>query len=105
MIKEITVKEVKKMLDNNEAFQFIDVREKAEVEVASIGAMNIPMGEVMDNLDKISKEKMTIVHCRSGARSAAICNALLNAGYSNVYNMKGGIKAWAEEIDPSISLN
>ena len=105
MIKEISVQEVKKMLDNHDDFQFIDVREKAEVEAASIGAIHIPMGEVIDNLNKISKEKMVVVHCRSGARSAAICNALINAGYSDVYNMKGGIKAWAAEIDPTLSVN
>lgn len=104
MLKEITVQEVKQKLDNKEDFQFIDVREPHEVEAASIGALSIPMGEVMDNLDKISKDKMIVVHCRSGARSAAICNALLSAGFNEVYNMKGGIKAWAAEIDQTLNV-
>lgn len=104
MIKEITVQELKKKIDNNEDFQFIDVREQHEVDIASIGAEHIPMGTVLDNLNKISKDKMVVVHCRSGARSAAIVNALINNGYTEVYNLKGGIIAWAKEIDNTLQV-
>jgi adenylyltransferase/sulfurtransferase len=61
------------------------------------------MGDVMDNLDKISQSKQVIVHCRSGARSGAICNALESQNFTNVYNLKGGILAWANEIDPTLT--
>lgn len=104
MIKEITVQELKSKLDNKEDFQFIDVREQHEVEAANLGAEHIPMGTVLDNLDKISKDKMVIIHCRSGARSGAITNALMNNGYTEVYNLKGGIIAWSKEIDNSIQV-
>jgi rhodanese-related sulfurtransferase len=101
-MKEISVKELKEKLDNKEDIQLIDVREIHEAEVAHIGGELIPMGEVIDNMDKISKEKPVIIHCRSGKRSAAIVDALERHGYHNVYNLKGGILAWADEIDPSM---
>lgn len=102
-MKEITVKELKELKDNNADFQLIDVREEHELEIAEIGGQNIPMGDVMDSLDEISKTKKVIIMCRSGSRSAAICNALEDHGYTNVYNLKGGILAWANEIDPSVT--
>jgi adenylyltransferase/sulfurtransferase len=102
-MKEITVVELKKLIDTNADFQLIDVREENEIEICNIGGQHIPMGDVMDNLDKISKSKQVIIHCRSGARSGAICNALEAQSFSNVYNLKGGILAWANEIDMTLT--
>ena len=102
-MKEVTVAELKKLKDDNADFQLIDVREEHELEICEIGGLHIAMGEVMDNLDQISKDKQVVIHCRSGARSGAICQALEAIGYSNVYNLKGGIIAWSTEIDPSIT--
>ncbi|MGZ4049419.1 MAG: rhodanese-like domain-containing protein [Bacteroidia bacterium] len=102
-MKEITVTELKKLKDSKADFQLIDVREEHELEISEIGGEHIAMGEVMDNLDKISKDKQVIIHCRSGARSGAICQALEANGFSNVYNLKGGIIAWSTEIDPSVT--
>jgi adenylyltransferase/sulfurtransferase len=101
-MEEITVTELKQLKDENEDFQLIDVREEHEIEICEIGGEHIPMGEVFDNLEKISKTKKVVVMCRSGARSGNICNALINEGYDNVYNLKGGILAWANEIDPEL---
>lgn len=101
-MKEITVSELKKLIDTKADFQLIDVREPHEVEIAEIGGETIPMGDVADNVDSISKTKQVIIHCRSGARSASICNFLEQQGFDNVYNLKGGILAWAKEIDPSV---
>jgi len=103
MIKEITVQELKSMMDNNENFQLIDVREPHEVEISSIGGEMIPMGSIPNNTDKISRDKKVVVHCRSGKRSASVIQYLQqNFGYDNLLNLKGGILAWAEEIDPSM---
>ena len=103
-MKEITVSELKKMMDEKTDFQLIDVREAHEFEIAQIGGELIPMGEVMDNLNRISKDKPVIIHCRSGARSGAITNALESQhSFTNIYNLKGGILAWANEIDTSIT--
>lgn len=103
-MKEVTVSELKQMRDNKEVHQLIDVREIHEVEAANIGGEHIPMGDVMANLDKISKDKKVIVHCKAGGRSGAIVNALESQGFTNVYNLKGGMLAWAKEIDNSLNV-
>lgn len=102
-MKEKTVQELKQLLDSKADFQLIDVREPHEYEIANLSAELIPMGEVPDNLDKISKEKLVVVHCRSGARSGRIIEYLETLGYDNLYNLKGGILAWIDEIDPSMT--
>lgn len=102
-MKEITVRELKTKLDNNEDFQLIDVREQNEREFTNIGGDHISMGSVMQNLDKINNDKDVVVYCRSGSRSGQIVSFLeMNHGFENLYNLKGGILAWADEIDESI---
>ena len=102
-MKEISVLELKQMMDNKEDFQLIDVREPHEYEICNLGAPLIPMNEVADNLDKISKDKKLVVHCRSGARSGRIVEYLEQAqGYTNIYNLKGGILEWADKVDPTM---
>src|ERR1041385_2288262 len=99
-MKEKTVMELKQMLDKEEDFQLIDVREPHEFAICNLNGELIPMGEITDNLDKIAKDKPVIIHCRSGARSGRVCDYLeQNYGYTNLYNLKGGILAWADQID------
>lgn len=103
-MKEVTVQELKRMRDNNEAHQLIDVREPHEAEIAAIDGQLIPMGEILQHVDEIAKDKPVIIHCRSGARSASVVQALEKQhGFTNLYNLKGGILAWAREIDPSLA--
>jgi adenylyltransferase/sulfurtransferase len=102
-MKEVSCPELKKMLDTKEDFQLIDVREEYEKEIADIGGELIPMGDVMNNLDKISHDKKVVIYCRSGNRSGVITNALEAQGFKNIFNLKGGILGWANEIDPSIT--
>jgi len=102
-MKEITVAELKKLRDEKANIQLIDVREEHELEVCEIGGEHIPMDDIMDNLPRIDKDKQVIIHCRSGARSGAVCMKLEAIGYTNVYNLKGGIIAWANEIDSSLT--
>ena len=102
-MKEITVQELKTKLDKEEDIQLIDVREQNEREFTNIGGDHISMGSVMQNLDKISKEKDVIFYCRSGSRSGQVISFLeMNHGFENLYNLKGGILAWADEIDDEI---
>ncbi len=104
-MKEISVTELKSKIDSNELFQLIDVREPHEHEAAQMGGLLIPMGEIVANKDKIATDKPVIIHCRSGARSAAVVKLLEdNFGFTNLYNLKGGIMAWAAEIDSSIKM-
>ena len=104
-MKELTVQELKLKKDSNEKFQLIDVREEYEVEVGTIGGTHIPMGEILNHLDELSKDIPVIIHCRSGARSAAVVNALeQQSGFTNLYNLKGGITAYSNEIDANIKV-
>lgn len=104
-MKEVSVSELKKMKDSGEDFQLIDVREIDEFETCNLGGTLIPMGEIMDNTDKISKDKKVVIHCRSGKRSASVILVLESQlGLKNLYNLKGGITAWSQEIDPSLPI-
>lgn len=101
-MKEVTVQELKQMMDQHDDFQLIDVRETHEFDYCNLGGQLIPMGEVMNNLDKISKDKKVVIHCKSGGRSGTIVQLLSERGYDNLYNLKGGILAWADQIDSSV---
>jgi sulfur-carrier protein adenylyltransferase/sulfurtransferase len=103
-MKTITVKQLKEMIDNHEPFQLIDVREDYEYDIANIEGELIPLGQIPDFIDKISRDKKVVVHCRSGVRSARAIDFLEeNHGFDNLYNLEGGILAWAEEIDSSVA--
>ena len=102
-MKEITVQELKQKLDNSEDFQLIDVREPFEYEICNLDGELIPMGIILNETEKISKDKTVIIHCKSGGRSGAIVNELEKIGFTNLYNLKGGILAYAREIDPSLT--
>ena len=102
-MKEVTVQELKKLIDTKADFQFIDVREPHEYDICNLGAELIPQAEIPQNVDKISKDKQVVIHCRSGARSGNMVQWLeKNHGFNNLYNLKGGILAWAKEIDPTM---
>jgi adenylyltransferase/sulfurtransferase len=103
IMKEVTVQELKAMKDSGADFQLIDVREPHEADICEIGGELIPQGEIPHNVDRVSKTKKVVIHCRSGARSGNMVQWLeKNHGFTNLYNLKGGILAWAKEIDPSM---
>lgn len=98
-MQEITSQELKVLIDKKANFQLIDVREPHEYEEVNLNGDLIPMGEVMENLDKIARDKQVVMHCRSGKRSAAVIQALeTQHGFTNLYNLKGGILAYIEEV-------
>lgn len=104
-MKELTPIELKAKLDDGEDIQVIDIREFHEVESGNINGLHIPMAEIMTRLDEIRKDCPVVIHCRSGARSSAIVYALESqAGYDNVSNLAGGLMAWAETIDPEMTV-
>jgi len=102
-MQEITPQEFKNLRDSKLDFQLIDVREPFEVEIVTLGGEPIPMGEILDNLDRINKNKQVIVYCKSGKRSGTIVQMLEQHGFGNVFNLKGGILAYAEAIDKSLT--
>ncbi|GHE29305.1 rhodanese-like domain-containing protein [Sphingobacterium griseoflavum] len=103
-MKEVTVQELKDMLDRNDEFQLIDVREPFEYEVSNLNGLNIPLAGVVIEADKIHRDKPVIIQCRSGKRSAQAVMLLEQQGFDNLANLKGGILAWKEEIDPEMDV-
>ena len=83
----------------------LDVREDHELAVARLPqAVHIPMGEVPARIGELDASKPLVVLCRSGGRSAQVGGYLEQHGFSDVYNLTGGINAWAEELDPTLTI-
>lgn len=103
-IKEISVEEFEEWLKKGEDIQVIDVREPNEYEERNIRALLIPLATVKNRADEIRKDKKVVIHCRSGKRSATAIRELENSfGYTNLYNLQGGILAISEEQEEVFS--
>lgn len=102
-VKSITVSELQSWQESNKDFQLIDVRETYEYDIANIGGVLIPRKTVLDNLDQIARDKAVVVYCRSGKRSADVISLLEQEGFENLYNLHGGILAWADQLDPDMA--
>lgn len=103
-MEEITATELKRRLDGGDELQIVDVREPNEYEIARIpGARLIPLGEVVNRMGEIDEGRETVVHCKGGVRSARAIEALTRAGFrGRLVNLKGGITAWSDDVDPSV---
>jgi len=102
-VPAISVHDLKRKRDAREAIQLIDVREPFEFEIARIdGAKLIPLGQLANRLHELKRNGQTVVHCHTGMRSAQAVQMLRQTGFTNVYNLEGGIDAWANEIDPAV---
>ena len=101
-VPEITVSELNEKLNNGGGLTVLDVREPHEYEVANLGARLIPLGELPQRLVELDQNAHYAVHCRSGARSAKAVKLMQDAGFGDVRNVKGGILAWSDEVDPSV---
>ena len=100
---EIDPVEVKAKLDRGDRFVFIDVREPHEYQICSIpGTRLIPLGEVPKRVNELNPADEIVVHCKSGVRSGKAADFLRQAGFKNVLNMKGGILAWSDKVDPRV---
>lgn len=102
-VKEIEVSDLQQLRESGIPHQLIDVREPYEYAIAHIDGELAPLKSVGDFASRISRDKKVIVHCRSGVRSEKAIQELEEKfGFENLYNLKGGILAWAEEIDDTI---
>lgn len=100
---EATVEELKTRLDRHESFLLLDVREPQEFEICRIpGSVLIPLGDLPSRLSELEGRDDMIVHCKSGVRSGKAVRLLREAGYSKARNLKGGILAWINRIDPTL---
>ena len=104
MIEEITATERKNRLDAGDDIQLIDVRQPDENAFASIpGAKLIPLGEILNRMSELDENRETVIHCKMGGRSARAIDALQRSGYKGkLKNLRGGITAWSNEVDPSV---
>lgn len=104
-VREITVQELAELRASGKEFDLIDVREPYEYDIVNIEGLLIPQGQIEQHLDEIRSDRDVVVHCRSGKRSADVIRLLHRKyGYHNLLNLKGGILAWAQEIDESLPV-
>jgi len=100
---EIEPQDVKSRIDRNDNFFLLDVREPHEHKIANIPyATLIPLGELPKRLAEIPRDREIVVHCKSGVRSAKGAALLRENGFTRVLNMKGGILAWSDKVDPKV---
>ncbi len=101
-VPEITCLELKKKIDSKKPFFLLDVREPHEFQISKItGSTLLPLGELPKRWSEIPQDKEIVIHCKAGIRSAKALLFLQQQGYQKMLNLKGGIDAWSEEIDPS----
>jgi sulfur-carrier protein adenylyltransferase/sulfurtransferase len=101
-IPEITPKELKARLDKGDDVYVLDVREPHEYQICNIGGHLIPLGELPQRVHELDSSKEIVAHCKSGKRSAQAVEFLRGAGFKKIQNLKGGILAWSDEVDPSV---
>ena len=103
-MQEITVSELKALMDAGDDIQLIDVRQPDEYAFARIdGSKLIPLGEIMGRMGEIDESRETVIHCKMGGRSARAIEAMERSGFKgSLKNLVGGITAWSNEVDPSV---
>src|SRR5271168_3737842 len=101
-ISEIHVEDLKRRLDAKEDVFVLDVREPHEYQICNIGGHLIPLGDLAKRVGELTDQKDIVAHCRSGKRSAEAAEFLRKAGFKKLWNLKGGILAWSDEVDPTV---
>ena len=101
-VPEIEPRELKARLDRGDDLFILDVREPHEYQICNLGGKLIPLGELPRRYQELDPAQETVVHCRSGVRSAKAVDLLLKSGFTNVANLAGGVLAWADRVDPTM---
>lgn len=103
MVQQLTVGEYRQWLDADKSdYVLLDVREPWEVQTCALdGYVNIPMGQIPNRLAELDPEKPVVVVCHHGIRSQRVALFLQQAGFETVFNLRGGVDAWAKEVDPA----
>jgi monothiol glutaredoxin len=101
-VKQVTVGEVKRMLENGVRFEFFDVRTVEEREIARIEGARLLDDATAKYIEALPKDTTLVFHCHHGGRSQAAAEHFLRLGFVNVHNMTGGINAWSAEVDPDV---
>jgi molybdopterin/thiamine biosynthesis adenylyltransferase/rhodanese-related sulfurtransferase len=101
-LPEITPRELKTRLDRGDDLYILDVREPHEYQICNLGGHLIPLGDLSRRVNELDSSREIVAHCRSGKRSAEAVEFLQKAGFRKIWNLKGGILAWSDEVDPSV---
>src|SRR5437016_2461174 len=101
-VPEITPRELKARLDRGDDLFILDVREPHEYQICNLKGHLLPLGELTQRVHELDSSREIVAHCRSGKRSAEAVDFLRKAGFRKVLNLKGGILAWSDEVDPSV---
>ncbi len=101
-LPEITVEELKQRRDAGEDIFILDVREPHEYQICNLGGHLIPLNDLPKRVHELDSSREIVAHCKMGGRSAKAVDFLRQAGFNKVKNLKGGILAWADRIDPSV---
>jgi sulfur-carrier protein adenylyltransferase/sulfurtransferase len=101
-VPEVTPRELKARLDRGDDLFILDVREPHEYQICNLGGYLIPLGDLPKRASELDSSREIVAHCRSGKRSAEAIQFLQQAGFRKIWNLKGGILAWSDEVDPSV---
>ena len=101
-IPEISAKELKARLDRGDDIYVLDVREPHEYQICNLNGHLIPLGELPQRVHELDSSREIVAHCKSGKRSAQAVEFLQKAGFRKIANLKGGILAWSDEVDPKV---
>ena len=102
-VPEMSVEELKAKKERGEEFVLLDVREPYEYDIARIpGSRLIPLGELPSRMSELDTADEIVIHCKSGVRSAKALRQLQKAGFAKLFNVEGGIAAWADRVDSSV---
>jgi molybdopterin/thiamine biosynthesis adenylyltransferase/rhodanese-related sulfurtransferase len=101
-IPEITPVELKTRLDRGDDLFILDVREPHEYQICNLNGHLIPLRDLPQRVNELDSAREIVAHCRSGKRSAEAVAFLQQAGFRKIWNLKGGILAWSDEVDPSV---
>ena len=101
-VPEITPRDLKARLDRGDDLYILDVREPHEYQICNLGGHLIPLGDLSKRVSELDSSREIVAHCRSGKRSAEAVEFLQRAGFRKVLNLKGGILAWSDDVDPSV---
>ncbi len=101
-IPEITPRELKQRQERGDDLFVLDVREPHEYQICNLNGYLIPLGDLPKRVSELDSSREIVAHCRSGKRSADAVDFLRKAGFRKIWNLKGGILAWSDEVDPSV---
>jgi rhodanese-related sulfurtransferase len=100
---DLDVEDLHRLRETGADFLLVDVRERHEYEICNLGGELVPLGTLSGRLVELDREAHIVVHCKGGGRGAKAVAALREAGFANAWNLRGGILAWIDRIDPSLT--